>query len=389
MKIPDIKYETVNLKDVIMHRADPDNNARVVTSIEVNSESLISTQRFMTSFCAIYGVSPSIFNYFGPDEVIERIVQVIRKNKKNAADHKVRIAIEENGSKKTALAVSRTNKPFITKNDVETILAMHNVADDDIEYRHGVIRSWHIPRIGGDADWKVMSDVFKNRFVMDIPIDGYGLPAAFLSALREVCDNGLIGATKAFRSHVQLGRKQSDALDTMLRFLESFNNEEGYAALRQRLIAASESPASLEEFFAIYSLLLEDEMATLHKDEHGYFCKPHASVLMKRMRDLCGSLETYGLVNYDALSRKKRRTIPTAGRLYDLVNFITEVSTHDANPEQSRKLHAWIGGLLANEYDLEGVLETIGEDPQDLFMGDTRTSKDKFAMQGDRVLEED
>ena len=50
MKIPDIKYETVNLSDVIMHRADPDNNARVVTSIEVNGTSLISTQRFMTSF---------------------------------------------------------------------------------------------------------------------------------------------------------------------------------------------------------------------------------------------------------------------------------------------------------------------------------------------------
>lgn len=389
--IPEIQYEIVNLKDITLGRADPKKNARKITSVSVDGHKLIPTERFMTSFCAIYGVSPSIFNYFSPDEVIDRIVTTKQRGD-DSADQRIRLAIEKADNREIALAVSRPSKPFLNKNDVEILMLDNGVDLDDVEYVNGAVTSWHRPRIGADADFAVMDDIFQNRFVVETPIDGYGVPAAYLSLLKKSdldamqTSRGVIGYSKVFRSIVSLGREQSDALNTMLRFLESFNNEEGFAALQQRMLAAANSPASLEEFFSIYNIIISDQMASLHKDAQGNFVKAFASTLVDRLKKLCGSLEVYGLVNYDSLSRKKRRTVPTAGRLYDLIKFVAETATRDANTAQVRVLHGWVGGILSNEFDLEGILETTGEDPESLFEGDLRTGGEKFALTGDRQL---
>jgi hypothetical protein len=67
--------------------------------------------------------------------------------------------------------------------------------------------------------------------------------------------------------------------------------------------------------------------------------------------------ETYGLANLEALSEKRRRILPAKCRIYDLLNFASEVATHHASSHANRRLQAYIGGLISDEYDLEGTAD--------------------------------
>jgi hypothetical protein len=191
----------------------------------------------------------------------------------------------------------------------------------------------------------------------------------------------MVGYSKAFKSSIQLGNSPelregeivSDAIPTFRRFLESYNNEEGFAAIRQRLEAAGTSPASLDEFYSLYKTLTNASMASLHKgakNDEGMY----NSDLTTKLREMAGDvLDIYGLVSLDGLAPKQRRKVPVQCTVLDLVNFASEMATHRANSEQSRKISAWVGGALSDVggFDLEGTLDT-NEQPKDLFL----TSKD-------------
>ena len=60
--------------------------------------------------------------------------------------------------------------------------------------------------------------------------------------------------------------------------------------------------------------------------------------------------QIYGLANVDALSVKRQRTLPVNCRVYDLLNFASELATHHATGSGSRTLQGWIGTL-----DQQGV----------------------------------
>ena len=83
------------------------------------------------------------------------------------------------------------------------------------------------------------------------------------------------------------------------------------------------------------------------------------------MRDfyrMTGNLnELYGLANLDALSNKRQRVLPARCRVYDLLNFASEIATHHSTPEGARSMQACIGTLISDEYDLEGTAETATE----------------------------
>lgn len=64
-----------------------------------------------------------------------------------------------------------------------------------------------------------------------------------------------------------------------------------------------------------------------------------------------------GLANMDSLSAKRQRTLPSACRVYDLLNFTSELATHHAKPEGGRKLPAFIGDLVSGSVDLEGTAD--------------------------------
>jgi len=77
--------------------------------------------------------------------------------------------------------------------------------------------------------------------------------------------------------------------------------------------------------------------------------------------------QIYGLANVDALSVKRQRTLPVKARVYDLLNFASEVATHHADEQGARISQGWLGTLISGEYDLEGSQDAFG-DFQDFFI---------------------
>ena len=77
--------------------------------------------------------------------------------------------------------------------------------------------------------------------------------------------------------------------------------------------------------------------------------------------------QIYGLANVDALSVKRQRTLPVNCRVYDLLNFASELATHHATGSGSRTLQGWIGTLVSREYDLENSCAAF-DDFRDFFL---------------------
>lgn len=360
--IPTITYKDVNVSSIKLLRSsknpkDPYSPMRI-THLEVGGDTIGHSERFLTSMCAIYGFAPSIFNYFTPDEVLSRIVE------KKKSDSVIRLAIEDNGIQKRALGVSKPVKPIVRVNALSDLLIRNGLDIKDAKYHDGVVTTWHEPRLAYNFD--VAGDEYASKYVIETPIDGYGVPSAYLALIRQICSNGAIGYTKAFRSQASLGKNDADAFHSMVRFVESFSNEEGFAALRERLEAAMKSPVSLEEYYQVYRMLSNEMMKTIHTDDSGKVVKASESAISNRLSGLCGSLAVYGIANFEALNQKRRRVIPTQTKMYDLINFVTELATHKADVAQGRKMQAWVGTTITGEYDLEGTLNST-DDPVDLF----------------------
>src|SRR5260221_348195 len=98
---------------------------------------------------------------------------------------------------------------------------------------------------GENARRKTMSQRFEDGVgresgsIIDTPIDGFGRPSVYLSLLRLVCSNGAVGYSPAFRSELSVGKGDDGVAFALTRVLDGFNNEDGYAALRQRFESAA------------------------------------------------------------------------------------------------------------------------------------------------------
>lgn len=309
-----------------------------VTGIRVEGEKAFPTKRFWRSFFVKFGISENVFRYFEPAEVFDRISE-------RASDDLIRCCIERapNGEARL-LAVSNPSRPVIRYGEITDLVSRYG--GRDVSYAEGIITSTHTPR-SGDQAFQIGGDRFKHRFVMETPVDGFSHPKIYLSYLREICTNGMIGYTRAFRSDVSLGKNIDHCIS---RALESYDNGEGYAALRQRFESAQTSWASLRECMQLYKALVKvsDRKAvtsdTLARDFHRMTGRLH---------------ELYGLANLDALSVKRQRVLPAKCRVYDLLNFASEVATHHSTTEGSRSMQAFIGSMISDEYDMEGTAETV------------------------------
>jgi hypothetical protein len=217
-------------------------------------------------------------------------------------------------------------------------------------------------------------------------VDGYGTPNVYLSLLRQICSNGVVAMSKAFRSSVSLGKKDDNIAFALTRVLDQFSNEEGYAALRQRIESAGNSWASVAESNSLYKILVRlhnakaddggrmigTDGASLEASPYvrGLLAKGVESTPMGEDESLLGSpiigayhamtgdtSRLYGLANLNALSDKRQRNLPVRCTVYDLLNFATEVSTHHTVTDASRKIQGWVGTLISGEYDMEGTCE--------------------------------
>lgn len=366
LSVGDLRVETVE---------DPKTGKKTVAKVLVKDEPLNPTDRFWVSLFARYGFNSAFFKYFDHQETFERISKIEKSDR-------MRLCIERDASGQgTLLGVSNPNKPIVVYDELMEMLGRYQ--GQSVMYHNGIVESTHTPRSGANQ-FEVSGDEFVNRFLLATPIDGYGAPNIYLSLLRLACENGVVGYTKAFRSSLALGKADDDVSPSLTRALDGFGNDEGYAAIRQRMEAAASSWCSVHESQTLYNLLVKLHSRRAIEDMGGMTpagAKKIAALLgnpalvseqtpeegvgspiLKAYHALTGdTTKLYGLANLDALSVKRKRTLPVKCRVMDAINFATEVATHYANPEGSRMLQAWVGGLVTDEYDMEGTADQYGE----------------------------
>lgn len=311
-----------------------------ISRINVAGEMAVPTKRFWRSFFARFGISDSVFRYFEPVEVFQRISE-------RAPDDLVRYCLERRPDDPSRLlAVSHPNRAVIQHAEILGIAGRHG--GHSPKYADGIVTTTHTPRLG-EQPFLIGGDSFQHRFVLETPVDGFSHPKIYLSLLRQICTNGMIGYAPAFRSDISLGKDIGQCIG---RALETYDNGEGYAALRQRFESAQSSWASLRECQNLYKLLIKVKERKNVTSE----------TLIRDFYRLTGNLnELYGLANLNALSSKRQRVLPARCRIYHLLNFASEIATHHSTTEGARAMQAYIGSLISDEYDMEGTAETVGD----------------------------
>lgn len=346
-----------------------------VESLTVDGRTAKPSQRFWTSLCSTYsshGLSPKLFKLYSHAEVFSRLQERLGDMKTT-----LRWALEEleNGSC-TMLAVSGTGKARIDYAPAYELL-LANSLENSLSYGKGVITTEHRPP--NMDDFTIGNEQFSYRYVTETPIDGFGKPLIYLSILRQVCTNGAIGYAKAFRSEVNPGNANDSPLLVLERALDAFNNEEGYAALRQRFESAAGSWASVGETYKVWKTVksLMDRKALVmpkKRDKSDLTSLAYRRTVARKLAEatevndivnraflqLSGDIvDLYKLTDIEALTEKKQRTIPAKCTMYDLLNFTTEIATHYTADDYSAKaLQGLVGTLVSNEYDLEGTVKT-------------------------------
>ncbi|MEZ6139913.1 MAG: hypothetical protein R3B84_05000 [Zavarzinella sp.] len=371
MKNVNFEYGTAQLKDIrVTPRVEDGRNTGKI-DVTLHDEPVKDSKRFWNSLQIRFGFTHNIFRYFNYDEVFQRISE-------RSGNDTISYCLERQEKKQlpTLLAVRNPKSPAIQHDDMQHLLQKY--PHDEVTYSNGVIRSTHTPRYG--APFAIAGDDFRSKFVIDTPIDGYGRPSIYLSLLRMICSNGAIAYTPAFRSEINVGKKSDGATFAIARALEGFNNQEGFAALRQRFESATKSWASVNEVQRAYKVL-----RGLFTGKRFRNNEPESASEPNQIRDLdnyqliqsfnrmSGNLvHRYGLANMDSLSAKRQRTLPAGCKVYELLNFMSELATHHADEVGARTIQGEIGTMISSEYDLEGTANMF-QDWQDFFIGNRKT----------------
>lgn len=326
----------------------------MIKSILVDGEPIAPSNRFWESLFAKFGLNRSFFRYFSPNEIFKRI------GEKNSGDT-IRLCIEGSGADKTLLGATGSNRPIIIYDDLLELLREFD-KDSEIKYSNGIVSTTHAPRSGA-TQFDIGPDKFSNRFEVFCPVDGYGAPNIYLSLLRWVCSNGAIGFAKAFQTSLNIGSGQDSIQHALRRAFESFSNDEGYALMRDRFSAAQQSQASVREYNEFYKLLLgiqSDKKLRETVVEGSGMGAGYA--LMNRLNSITGNpFETYK-TDPNSMTDKRARQLPVEGTVYEMINFATELATHNLEEFHSRQLQAWVGKMISQpEFDLEGSVNQFNQ----------------------------
>lgn len=381
----DFTYDFTTIDDMqVVTAVNPQSGDEYVDRVIVQDEPLKPSPRFWTSLFARFGFNKAFFKYFSHAEVFGRIAEC-------SPSDRLRVCVERGtdvAGKPVSrlLAVSNPTKPIVPYEDLVEMLETSGHLG--ISYDDGIIESQHRPRVGA-RESSILGDPHDNRFILATPVDGYGQPNVYLALYRLACSNELIAMSKIFKSGVSLGKGDDNVAFALTRVLDQFNNDEGYAALHQRVESAGQSWASVYETMVLYKLLIRllnekddkdlpiigTDGAALKKSPYlresltramkaeggspmGEDEKLAGTPVLRAFHGMTGDVsKLYGLANLDALSQKRQRSLPVNCTVYDMLNFATEVATHHAKPRAVRSLNRWVGGMIGAEYDMEGTVD--------------------------------
>ncbi|MCA9113477.1 MAG: hypothetical protein KDA79_00210 [Planctomycetaceae bacterium] len=341
------EYGVASIRDLTVQTAPAIGSRRPeVEKIQIGDRWAKPTRRFWKSLFNRFAISDSVFRYFSHQEVFERIAREDSANQ-------FRFCLEHDGKKEPRLlAASRLSRPVISPEEVVTLASGYDCRE--VSCSNGCVTTTHTPRSGA-GDFQIGGDVFQHRYVLETPIDGFGSPRIYLSLLRMICANGAVAYSPVFRSEVSTGK---DIGWSLSRALDSYDNSDGFAALRQRFESSQTSWASLAECNRLYRELLRIDNSDSYSRGR----------VLERFYGMTGRVhELYGMANLDALSIKRQRVLPARCRVYDLLNFATEIATHRVSWNSAWRLQGLVGSMLSDEFDMEGTAGA-GSEFQDVFI---------------------
>ena len=289
-----------------------------------------------------------------------------------------RVRVIEDVRTKQLLAISDPSKEIIHWENAMNLLELKGAMG--VSYNAGVITSTHalpneVPLLIGDED-------FKQRITVCTPIDGYGSPSVYLALLRQVCANGLVAMSKAFKTVIKTGKKarggnrhrNPDPIEFALeRMFDSFSNDEGFDALVRRIEASRRAYMSVREFHNAQKIL-----CALKTDATGEgidkLIRPEVRAFSRQAGDLHIK---YGLTHLQEMTDRQMGLLPTDMTVYEAFNFLTELATHKLNLKDQKeavvatRIQGFIGQKISRAFDLEGTIdeENVKNDYRALYFG--------------------
>jgi hypothetical protein len=237
------------------------------------------------------------------------------------------------------------SKPILTIEQIEDLVKKYG--GNRPIYKNGIVSVLFDPPF--PMNYQIGSDTFRTQFNMQMPVDGFGLPAAFLGLFRVNGNISTIAISPAFKSLFPLGKEDTSLAAVLDRNMSTFNNEEGWHSFKERLEAARNSWASFRDATALYRIIVDSA-----KDEN--IPLPKTSELIDRYNELCGDpLKWYGIAGQHEMSERKARTVPVDASVYDLICFASELATFIFQHYGKNRLYDWVGKTTTTEYDLEGT----------------------------------
>ena len=354
-------YATIKISDITVDTTPVPNHPhrKTVNHVVINDEMLLPSERFWHSLCSRFsefGITKNIYHLFDYDEIFDRLSQ-------RSPNDRVRITIQrESGAHAPVLlAAVSPEKPQITYDGLMDLLI--RFGGQHITYSDGMLTSWHEPRIGGhrysvECPHAGIRDEFENRFMLEVPIDSYGKPCVFPSVERvKDATRWVTRNATSLKNEISLGKGLDVVHHAVSRVLDSFNSDEGYATLRNRVEMSLRSWCSVYEANEAYKMitrLMSNSLITGQNKETVQV----GGGLIARFHKLTGDTSSiYGFATLDTLAAKKQRGLPVNCTVYDLLGFLAEVATYDARIEGAKALHGMIGMLMGDAagYDLEGM----------------------------------
>lgn len=351
-------YGTVRISDIKVetrpHPTKP--GRREVDHLVIEDEVIQPTDRFWTSIAtrfSSFGVNIQLFNLYDHHEVFDRLSE-------RATSDQLRYTIERAPNRAPRiLAVISPEKPTITYEALMNVLGAYT--SDQVRYHEGIVTSIHSPSVGNSA-YKVPcpydrgpTHEFRNRYMMEVAIDGYGKPVVY-PGLERVDDGATLitKGTKTFKQELNVGKGADVVHGALVRALESFNTDEGFAALRNRMEFGRRSWASVYESQAAYKLLVK-MITTGRIVGVANGDSVDTSQALNDFHALTGDMsEIYGAADMDSLLAKKQRNLPVACTIYDLICFLAGIATYNSANMGHSDLYSLIGSFLGEgSYDLE------------------------------------
>lgn len=329
--------------------------------IVVNGVGYEPTKRFKSSLFRFLKLPESVLDYFSFEEVLNR-VKTVRTDK-----DAFRLTVDND--RKQLLGVIDKDKPVLP-----IPLAMEVLSTDkrisEISYSKGVIKA----TFDLHNQFKVNGDsLYDEKIVFDYPVDALSDASINLGFFRQVCSNGAVAQVAGFRTDVIINEASNVHLKQLL---ESFDNEAVFNTLIERIKAAQETVASVQEVLEVQKVISRTSTSV-------HLTAALNESLEEIAGDPCAMYRTTSLSN---ISANRRRALRTSCNVNSLINFLSELQTHYAAYLCEDKIHTInnaIGKLLLNNFDLEG-LETYRNTTKPLYLENFSFDKykDNTATQG-------